>query len=101
MVFSPHVGELPANSELPILVTLYNNVCGKFDDTIVANVDGLPSAKFPVRVNISGSPVVIPPNQVGLNYNTLIPSLPMPTIVAKSQSICKTFKLKNTGIRAL
>ena len=101
LVFSPHVGELPPNSEVPITVTIYNNVCGKFDDHIVANVDGLPQVKFPVRINISGSPVIVPPNQVGLNYNTIPPSLAMPTIVANSNQIQKTFKIKNTGIKAL
>ena len=100
-------------------ITIYNNVCGKFDDNIVAKVKGLPDISFPVRINISGSPVVIPPNQVGLNYNTWPPTLPMPTIVANSAglsknsggnnsgrkgyvpAISKTFKIKNTGIRSL
>ena len=100
-------------------MTLYNNVCGKFDDNIVSQVKGLPNSSFPVRINISGSPVVIPANQVGLNYNTIPPTLPMPTIVANSAgsstsangsqsgrkgyvpAISKTFKIKNTGIRSL
>lgn len=34
IVFSPHEGELPPNSEVPISVSVYNNVCGKFDDQI-------------------------------------------------------------------
>lgn len=101
LVFSPNEGELPANSEVPITLTIYNNVCGKFDDNIVARVNGLDSLEFPVRINISGSPVVIPNNQVGLNYNTIPPSLGMPTIVSNSNAISKTFKIKNTGIRTL
>lgn len=101
LVFSPNVGELPPNSEVPITVTIYNNVCGKFDDRIISEVEGLPSVEFPVRVAISGSPVVIPANQVGLNYNTIPATLPMPTIVNNSQTISKTFKINNTGIRAL
>lgn len=92
---------MPPNSEVPISVTIYNNVCGKFDDMITAKVEGLPPMTFPVRINISGSPVIVPPNQVGLNYNTIPPSLAMPTIVANSNQISKTFKIKNTGIRAL
>jgi len=119
IVFAPHKGELLPNAEVPITVTLYNNVCGKFDDTITSCVKGLPNMSFPVRINISGSPVVIPANQVGLNYNTIPPTLPMPTIVANSAgsggsptgsqssrkgyvpAISKTFKIKNTGIRSL
>ena len=121
LVFTPSKGELMPNAEVPITVTLYNNVCGKFDDNIISKVKGLPNVNFPVRINISGSPVVIPPNQVGLNYNTIPPTLPMPTIVANSAgpaggsspsgsqssrkgyvpAISKTFKIKNTGIRSL
>ena len=75
---------MPANAEVPIMVTIYNNICGKFDDQIFCNVKGLPPIKVPVRINISGSPVIIPANQVGLNYNTVPPTLPMPTIVANT-----------------
>lgn len=100
-VFTPHKGELPPNAEVPITVTLYNNVCGKFDDRIVAQVEGLPQVAFPIRINITGSPVVVPNNQVGLNYNTIPPTLPIPTVVANSTPVSKTFKIKNTGIRAL
>jgi len=78
------MGELLPNAEVPITVTIYNNVCGKFDDNIVAKIRGLPEISFPVRINITGSPVVIPANQVGLNYNTVPPTLPMPSIVANS-----------------
>ena len=83
------------------MVTLYNNVCGKFDDRIISQVEGLPAIQFPIRINITGSPVVVPNNQVGLNYNTIPPTLPVPTVVANSSAITKTFKIKNTGIRAL
>ena len=116
-MFAPQKGELLPNAEVPITVTIYNNVCGKFDDTLVSKVRGLPDVSFPVRINITGSPVVIPPNQVGLNYNTIPPTLPMPTIVANSAAaggagnqsgrkghvpaISKTFRIKNTGIRSL
>ena len=86
---------------MPITVTLYNNVCGKFDDRIVSRVEGLPQIQFPIRINITGSPVVVPNNQVGLNYNTVPPTLPIPTVVANSQPVSKTFKIKNTGIRTL
>ncbi len=62
IVFTPNEGELPPNSDVPITVTIFNNVCGKFDDLIKANINGLPPVEFPVRISISGSPVVIPAN---------------------------------------
>ena len=92
---------MPPNSEIPITVTLYNNVCGKFDDRIVANVNGLPVIDFPLRIAISGSPIVIPNNQVGLSYGTANPTMSMPTVVSNTQPQSRVFKIKNTGIRAL
>jgi hypothetical protein len=101
VVFNPHMGDLPPNAEIPVTVTIYNNVCGKFDDVIVSKVKGLPDMEFPVSISISGSPVVIPPNQVGLNYNTFYPTLPIPTVVAKTKPVTKTFTIKNTGIKGV
>lgn len=101
IVFSPYMGELPPHSEIPISVMVYNNVCGRFEDTIVSEVRGLEPAEFPISIAIKGSPVEIPANQVGLNYNTHIPTLPMPTQVVKNDPVSKQFKIKNTGIRAV
>jgi hypothetical protein len=89
IVFNPHLGELPPHSEIPITVTIYNNVCGKFDDKIVSNIKGLGAFEFPISIGISGSPIVIPINQVGLNYKTTPPTLPMPSIVTNSAPITK------------
>lgn len=56
------MGDLPAHSEIPITVTIYNNVCGKFEDKFVSNVKGLTTFEFPITIGISGSPIVIPVN---------------------------------------
>lgn len=101
IVFNPHMGELPPNSEIPITVTIYNNVCGKFDDCIISKVKGLANIEFPIAVAISGSPVRIPPQQVGINYNTEPATLPIPTVVANTKKISKTFIIKNTGIKGV
>lgn len=95
------MGDLPPNSEVPVTVTIYNNVCGKFDDRIVSKVKGLPDIEFPVSISITGSPIRVPPNQVGLNYNTIPATLPIPTVVAKSKPVTKTFMIKNTGIKSV
>ena len=85
------MGDLPPNSEVPITVTIYNNVCGKFDDRIISKVKGLPDVEFPVAISITGSPVLIPLNQVGLNYNPIPATLPIPTVVCRSKPVSKTF----------
>ena len=62
---------------------------------------GLSDVEFPVSISITGSPIRVPPNQVGLNYNTIPPTLPIPTIVAKSKPVSKSFVIKNTGINSV
>lgn len=76
-------------------------MCGKFDDRIIANVNGLPIVDFPIRIAISGSPIVIPNNQVGLSYGSANPTMCLPTLVSNTQPQSRVFKIKNTGIRAL
>lgn len=61
-MFNPSLGELPPHSEVPVSVTIYNNVCGKFDDKIISEVKGLPPVEFPISIAISGSPIVVLPN---------------------------------------
>jgi hypothetical protein len=41
-------------------VTIYNNICGRFEDTIVSEVKGLEPVEFPINIGIKGSPVEIP-----------------------------------------
>jgi hypothetical protein len=62
IVVTPHLGDLPPHSEVPITVTIYNNVCGRFEDTLVSEVKGLDRYEIPVSINIKGSPVEIPAN---------------------------------------
>jgi hypothetical protein len=50
IVFNPQIGELPPHSEVVINVTIYNNVCGKFDDKFVSEIKGLPPVEFPINI---------------------------------------------------
>ena len=98
VVFSPFTGTLHPHSEIPITVTVYNNACGNFDDVFSSDIKGLDGFSFPINIKISGSPIVIPDNQVGLNYNKTPPCISFPTVVEQAPQQAKTFKIKNTGI---
>ena len=98
VVFQPHEGVLFPHSEIPVTVTVYNNSCGKFEDSFSSLIKGLPEYQFPINIRISGSPLVIPDNQVGINYNSIPPAITFPTVVDNSPQLTKIFKVKNTGI---
>jgi len=101
IVFTPHMGDLPPHAEVPITLTVYNNICGRFEDQIIADIKGLQQRTFPINIAIKGSPVEIPLSQVGMNYNTAPPTMPIPTTVANTAKVAKTLKVRNTGIRAV
>ena len=84
VVLNPAFGELRLHAEIPINVSIYNNACGRFEDTLTSEIKGLPLFKFPINVTINGSPLIIPENQVGLNYVTTPPTMAFPTIVDNS-----------------
>lgn len=62
VVFTPNEGTLYPHSEIPITVTVYNNACGKFEDTFLSTIWGLPQFEFPINIRIDGSPLIIPDN---------------------------------------
>jgi len=99
IVCQPHKGELAPHSEIIITVTLYNNICGKYEDTITSEVKGVPAVEIPVSINIKGSPIVIPSNQVGVYFNEYPPALIMKPTVLNGGKVTKTFKIENTGIQ--
>ena len=99
LVCIPHKGELAPNSETIVTVGMYNNVCGKFEDTILCKVKGLGVHEIPVSLTIKGSPIIIPKNQIGLQYRQDPPTLCVPPVLQNSPTMTKTFKIHNTGIR--
>lgn len=99
ITFKPDIGDLLPHSEIPVTVTVYNNACGSFTDTFVSEIKGLKPFEFNVDINITGSPLVVPENQVGLNYNTIPPTMAFPCCADNSPVAIKTFKVKNTGIK--
>lgn len=98
VVCNPAFGELKPHQEIPVNVTIYNNACGRFEDVLVSQIKGLPPFEFPIYVSISGSPLIIPENQVGLNYFTSPPTMAFPTVVDNSPQLTRSFKIKNTGV---
>eukprot|EP01022_Parablepharisma_sp_SALTPOND_P019030 TRINITY_DN319_c0_g1_i1.p1 TRINITY_DN319_c0_g1~~TRINITY_DN319_c0_g1_i1.p1 ORF type:complete len:594 (-),score=60.83 TRINITY_DN319_c0_g1_i1:131-1912(-) len=95
----PHKGELAPHSEIIITVTVYNNVCGKYEDQLVSEVKGLPAFHIPLSIGIKGSPIIIPSNQVGVYFNEDPPALVMKPTVQNGGQVTKSFKIKNTGIQ--
>ena len=53
---------MAANAEIIIKITVFNDICGFFTDTLCCDVKGLPTKKFPVEIDVVGTPIIISPN---------------------------------------
>jgi hypothetical protein len=93
----PTISSLPANKSVEIKVTLYNDICGIFNDNLVINIDGLPQTVIPIRVKVTGSPIMLAANQVGINLSGEYPTINIGTVVRGVGPITKNFNLINNG----
>lgn len=55
-------GDLKPHSEIMIQITLFNEICGFYQDNLCIDIKGLDPLKIPIKIDIQGSPVVISPN---------------------------------------
>jgi hypothetical protein len=101
LVCDPTEGNLSANSEVTIIVKVYNEISGVFDDTLCCDIKGLETKQFPVNLFIQGSPLKIPTDQVGLKIQTDPPILDFGGKLKDSMHLEKFLKLMNIGTQPL
>lgn len=97
LVCEPSKGQLPAYGSTVVTVSVFNDICGLFSDILCSEIRGLEVQKFPVTIDVKGSPVVITPNQLGFNYKEDIPQFELGTYMRNSGSITREFRVTNTG----
>jgi hypothetical protein len=57
----------------------------------------LETKKFDVLIDVKGSPVIIGPNQLGVNYKGEIPYFDLGAFMRNSGGIAREFRVTNTG----
>lgn len=95
-VCEPRKGTLQGYSEQLVTVTMYNDICGKFEDLLVSSIKGLKPHKIPIRCRVKGSPLTIIPNQLGINYKSDPLILSLGSVPIKG-SLSRKIKLFNSG----
>lgn len=93
VVFEPSSGSLAAYGTAVVSITLFNDICGVFDDIMCCDIRGLSMKEFPVAIEIKGSPVVISPSQLGFSYRTDYPSYDLGTFMRNSGTISREFRV--------
>ncbi|CAD8087121.1 unnamed protein product [Paramecium primaurelia] len=97
VVFEPSSGTLNAYGSVVVQVTVFNDICGLFEDLMCCDIRGLPTKEFPIAIDIKGSPIVISPSQLGFNYKTDFPTFDLGTYMRNFGTISRDFRVMNTG----
>ena len=65
----PNSGLLYKKQTQKIVITMFNDTSGRFKDNLVINVKDHEVRKFPININIKGTPVSLSRNQLGIDFN--------------------------------
>lgn len=97
VVFEPSQGTLNAYGSVVVQVTVFNDICGLFEDTMCCDIRGLPTKEFPVTIDIKGSPIVISSAQLGFTYRGDFPSFDLGNFMRNFGTMSRDFRVQNTG----
>lgn len=65
----PSEGTLNRKQSQKILITLFNDISGRFRDNLVIEVKNHERKLFPIDIFIKGTPVSLSRNQLGIDFN--------------------------------
>jgi hypothetical protein len=78
---------------------MFNDASGRFKDNLIINIRDHEIKKFPINIQIKGTPVSLSRNQLGINFTTEIPHLNVGTFLRNSGKSTRNIKIINNGPR--
>ena len=93
----PAEGVLYKKQSQKILITLFNDTSGRFQDYLLIKVKDHETKKIPVDIFIRGTPITLSRNQLGINFNQEVPLMNFGAILPANGQLKKTIKVVNNG----
>jgi hypothetical protein len=78
---------------------MFNDTSGKFKDNLVIAIKDHEVKKFPLNMQIKGTPVSLSKNQLGINFGKEVPFLNAGTFLVGGEKYTRNIKLCNNGPR--
>ena len=97
VVCDPNQGVLEAYQDIEVIVTVFNDICGTYEDFLTIDIKELTPFKVPVIINVQGSPIIVTPNQVGVSFKGEYPEVNVGNVLRNQGPTQKKFKISNTG----
>lgn len=95
----PSAGVLHKKQSQKIVVTMFNDTSGRFKDSLIVHIKDHETKKFPINMQIKGTPVSLSRNQLGINFNREIPLLSAGTFLTNNGKSTRNIKILNNGPR--
>lgn len=65
----PEAGTLYKKQSQRVLITMFNDTSGRFQDNLLINIKNHETKKIPMDIFIRGTPINLSRNQLGINFN--------------------------------
>ena len=78
---------------------MFNDTSGRFKDNLVISVKDHEVRKFPINMQIKGTPVSFSRNQLGIDFNSSTPVLDAGIFLMGSEKSSRNIKVINNGPR--
>lgn len=88
---------IPPWDQVVVTVTCFNDMPGKYVDTIVCIIEGMPPMRLSATINVQGCPLSFDKNCVGMDMSKPQPVLSWGQVPFRSKAIVKSFTIINTG----
>ena len=96
----PAEGVLHKKQSQKVLITLFNDTSGRFQDYLLIKVKDHETKKIPMDIFIRGTPINLSRNQLGINFNQEVPLMNFGAVLPANGQVKKTIKVINNGPKA-
>lgn len=97
----PSSGVLHKRQSQKVVITMFNDTSGRFKDNLVISIKDHEIKKFPINMQIKGTPVSLSRNQLGINFNKEIPLLNAGTFLVNNGKSTRSIKIVNNGPKSV
>lgn len=76
---------------------MFNDASGRFKDNLVISIKDHEVKKFPINIQIKGTPVSLSKNQLGIDFGKEVPLLNAGTFLTSNGKTSRNLKIINNG----
>jgi hypothetical protein len=93
----PNSGTLHKKQSQRVLITMFNDSSGRFQDYLLIKVKNHETKRIPIDIHVTGTPVALSRSQLGIDFTRSVPLLHLGALLPHNGLARKTIKVVNNG----